>query len=91
MTRKHGTDNIEATLAEREVQHGPFVSYADIRAELLQVMDGRRGSLTNAQIAGLEMIMHKIARVLNKGNNHSDTWHDIAGFATLVEKSILDE
>jgi hypothetical protein len=36
------------------------------------------------QIEALEMICHKIARVLNGDPNHHDHWHDIAGYATLV-------
>ena len=92
MTRKHGTDNIEATLAEREVQHGPFADHAKIELKLRDIVTmADKGQLTDVQLIGLGMILHKIARILNRGNNHSDTWHDIAGYALLVEKSILDE
>jgi len=91
MTNKHGTDKIKETLAEREVQHGSFKTHAEIEKNLRGCMRGRTDRLTPIQQIGLGMIMHKIARILNRGNNHSDTWHDIAGYATLVERSILDE
>ena len=87
---KHGTD-IQETLAERETQHGSFKDHALIEHDLRIMIDRNGGALTSIQYVGLGMIMHKIARVLNKGQNHSDTWHDIAGYATLVEQSILDE
>jgi hypothetical protein len=30
------------------------------------------------------MILHKIARIVNGDPNWSDSWRDIAGYATLV-------
>ena len=92
MTKKHGTDKLEETLAEREVQHGPFADHAKIEMRLRNIMHQcDTGQLTDIQLIGLGMILHKIARILNRGEEHSDTWHDIAGYARLVEKSILDE
>ena len=85
------TNEIEKTLAEREIHHGPFNEHATIELQLRQLMRDYGHRLSSIQEVGLGMIMHKIARILNKGNNHSDTWHDIAGYATLVEKSILNE
>ena len=90
MTNKHGTD-IRDTLIERKLQHGPFSEHANIEVLLAEVARGRCTNMTNIQRVGLSMILHKVARVLNNGHQHSDTWHDIAGYATLVEQSILDE
>ena len=36
----------------------------------------------------LEMIAHKIGRKLNGDPNYADSWHDIAGYAKLVEDRI---
>jgi len=36
----------------------------------------------------LEMNAHKIARILNGDPNYADSWHDIAGYATLVEQRV---
>jgi hypothetical protein len=33
----------------------------------------------------LEMIVHKIGRILNGDPNYADSWHEIAGYAKLVE------
>ncbi len=45
-------------------------------------------TMTYDQREGLDMIANKIARILNGDPNYADSWHDIAGYATLVEKRI---
>ncbi|MFZ2404544.1 MAG: hypothetical protein WAW41_05360 [Methylobacter sp.] len=45
--------------------------------------------LSPSQKEALEMIAHKIGRILNGDPNYSDSWHDIAGYAQLVEMEIL--
>jgi len=91
MTEKHGTDRIQETLAEREKTHGSFTNHAQIESELRVILAKYGCNLSAIKYIGLGMIMHKIARILNKGHNHSDTWHDISGYSNLVEQSILDE
>ena len=83
--------NINETLAEREVQHGSFRTHALIELKLRKVLEEHGGHLGAVQHVALGMIFHKAARILNKGHRHSDTWHDIAGYATLAEQEILDE
>ena len=34
------------------------------------------------------MILHKIGRILNGDPNYADSWHDIAGYAKLVEDEL---
>lgn len=36
----------------------------------------------------LEMIQHKVARILNGNPEVKDHWTDIIGYATLVEKRL---
>lgn len=45
-------------------------------------------SRTASQHEALEMIAHKIGRILNGNADYADSWHDIAGYATLVENQI---
>ena len=54
-------------------------------------MHNHNSQLTAVQEMALGMIMHKIARILNGGHRQSDTWQDIAGYATLAEREILNE
>lgn len=42
-------------------------------------------SLDPDQKEALEMIVHKIGRILNGDPDYADSWHDIAGYAKLVE------
>lgn len=83
--------DIDETLAERKTQHGNFVTHAAIESELRAVLEKYGGRLPPYQKVALGMIFHKSARILNNGNQHSDTWHDIAGYATLAEREILSE
>ena len=77
---------VNETLEERAKTHGDFEGYAGI-VEAFKYT-ARNASLSNAQTAGLDMIFSKIARIVNGDSNHADSWHDIAGYATLVERSI---
>jgi len=76
---------IEKTLKQRQKTHGDFATHAAISQELKAVLwEHDFQELDADQIEALEMICHKIARVLNGNPNHHDHWHDIAGYATLV-------
>lgn len=78
--------NIEQTLEERQKTHGNFKTHASVCQVLKGVMRSRDGwaNLEDDQREALEMIAHKIARILNGNPDTRDHWHDIAGYATLV-------
>ena len=80
------TPEISATLAERGARYGKFSQHAEITQSLKDVMyaKGNWGKLTPAQCEALEMIAHKIGRILNGDPNYTDSWIDIAGYAKLV-------
>jgi hypothetical protein len=46
--------------------------------------------LTYAQREGLEMIQHKIARMLNGDPTYKDNLVDVIGYATLVLETMDD-
>ena len=76
---------IEKTLKQRQKTHGDFATHAKISQQLKAVLwEHDFQELDADQIEALEMICHKIARVLNGDPSHHDHWHDIAGYATLV-------
>lgn len=87
------TNGISKTLAERHAQHGAFVDQAEISQALSEVMHRATNyrKLTPYQRESLEMIQLKIARILEGDRNHVDHWHDIAGYATLVERHLRQE
>lgn len=81
--------SIEKTLKQRQKTHGCFVGHARISQELKSVLRHHGvNDLAVDQIEALEMIAHKIARVLNGDPNIHDHWHDIAGYATLVAERL---
>lgn len=43
-----------------------------------------RQEFEDDQVEALEMIAHKIGRIINGDPNYADSWHDIAGYAKLV-------
>jgi hypothetical protein len=82
------TQDINETLAERGARYGTFTGHAEIAQRLKAVMrvyEAERGcDLDPDQREALEMIAHKIARILNGDPNYVDSWVDIAGYAKLV-------
>ena len=80
-------NDIADTLNERGKRYGDFDGHAFITQSLKDAMRATRGweGLSLAQRESLEMIQHKIGRILNGDPNYADSWHDIAGYAKLVE------
>jgi hypothetical protein len=83
------THDITTTLEERGQRYGPFTSHAEITQQLKGVIGiyVRRKPvkfLEFDQQEALDMICHKIGRILNGDPNYADSWHDIAGYAQLV-------
>lgn len=78
---------VDSTLAERGQRYGQFTGHADITQGIKDVMhvSPKWKELQNDQKEALEMIAHKIGRVLNGDPNYIDSWHDIIGYTRLVE------
>lgn len=78
--------NIQETLAERGKNYGTFEKHAMICQTLKSVIRGFSGTKKYAddQQEAIDMICHKLARIINGNADHIDSWHDIAGYATLV-------
>jgi hypothetical protein len=45
-------------------------------------------NLTDDKKESLEMIAHKIGRILNGDPEYKDSWHDIIGYTTLIESTL---
>lgn len=76
---------IEQTLAERKARYGKFVDVANLAQELKETMRCSLNwpDLQNTQKESLDMIVHKIARILCGDPDYFDSWHDIVGYAKL--------
>ena len=78
--------NIKSILSERSSRYGEFFSHAGITQNLKITMHHTDNwhRLSYDQQEALEMIAHKIGRILNGDPNYDDSWIDIAGYAKLV-------
>lgn len=81
---------IEQVLLERGARYGKFTGHALITQNLKEVMyaTDNFATLQPDQKEALEMIAHKIGRILNGDPNYDDSWKDIAGYAELVAKRL---
>lgn len=76
---------IDKTLAERGSRYGSFVGHAKITQDIKRAMQqGNWPNLADDQRECLEMIAHKVGRILNGDPNYHDSWHDIVGYTKLV-------
>ncbi len=82
--------SIEETLAEREKTHGAFFDHSRITQNIKRAIRDSTNwtGLTADEKEALDMIAHKIGRILAGNPAVADHWHDIAGYATLVEKEL---
>lgn len=83
----------EALITERGSRYGKFKDGADIMQSLKDTMRDVDGwnNLTASQKEALDMIQHKIGRILNGDPTYDDSWKDIAGYATLIVNELNRE
>ena len=70
-------------LVEREKTHGSFEIHALVTQQLKIIVCDRTDKLNPRQIEAIEMIFHKIGRIVAGNPNFHDHWDDIAGYAKL--------
>lgn len=78
--------NVEQTLSDRESTYGSFKDVAVTTRNIMNCIDV--DSMNAVQQEALHMICSKLARIANGNPYHVDSWHDIAGYASLVVKDI---
>lgn len=78
--------DVNQVLTERGSRYGKFVDHARITQALKAVIFGNstEGKFSDDQAEALEMIAHKLGRIINGDPNYADSWVDIAGYAKLV-------
>jgi uncharacterized protein (UPF0297 family) len=87
------TQTIDQTLAERGSRYGEFDDHANLTQGIKDVMkQGRSWPVMTADMReALEMVAHKIGRILNGDPAYIDSWTDIIGCTRLVEKRLITE
>ena len=85
-------ETVRQTLNQRQEQYGSFEDVAMITEQMVDVMrKGYYENLAYNQKMALYMICSKMARIVNGNPNHKDSWHDIAGYATLIDNELVSE
>jgi hypothetical protein len=81
-------DEVDATLDARAVDYGKFIEGAEVMQMLKRVvqnaLNNRDKTLAHDQAEAMDMIIHKIGRIVNGNPDVVDHWLDIAGYAKLV-------
>jgi len=84
------SDDIDAVLAERGCRYGEFYKHAEITQEIKHAL--RQGpsftKLEDDMVEALDMIAHKIGRIVNGSPTYKDSWTDIAGYAMLISNRL---
>lgn len=98
--------SIDQVLQDRRSKYGPFIQHAEITQELKEVIrrntpiskvnpedpNGRHiNFLAPDQQEALDMICHKIGRIVNGDPDYADSWVDIVGYAKLVANRLEGE
>lgn len=84
--------DIEKVLEERGSRYGNFPDHAFITQNIKKAMkcSPNWAHLTPEQAECLEMIAHKVGRILNGDPNYKDSWVDIVGYTQLVVNELED-
>lgn len=90
------TTDLNATLQERGSRYGRFTEHAEATQQLktiVRIYLKRQpvGFMDADQKEALDMICHKIGRILCGDPDWADSWHDIAGYAQLVANRLNEE
>lgn len=82
--------DINTTLVERGNKYGPFTGHARIAQNIKDAMALAPNweHLSVDKKESLEMIAHKIGRILNGDPNYDDSWVDISGYAQLIVRNL---
>jgi len=79
---------VDNTLDARAANYGKFKDGAELMQAIKRTMAAHAAkhdkTFADDQWEALEMIVHKIGRIVNGNPNVTDHWVDIAGYATLI-------
>jgi hypothetical protein len=81
---------IDETLEQRGNNYGDYRDVAYAAQELKKTLRYSKSwhSMEPYMQESLDMICNKMSRIVNGNPYYDDSWHDICGYATLVEKQL---
>ena len=85
--------SIEKTLEERANRYGEFKEHARITQNIKRAMADSPNweGISDDKKECLEMIAHKVGRILNGDPEYHDSYHDIIGYTKLVADTLEAE
>lgn len=83
----------DATLTQRGNRYGEFSGNAEVSCTLRDTLMHHYNSLNSEEMPlvqreAINLICHKLSRVVNGDVAYDDNWRDIAGYAELVVKEL---
>ena len=81
---------IDETLEQRGNNYGDYRDVAYAAQELKKTLRYSKSwhNMEPYMQESLDMICNKMARIVNGNPYYDDSWHDICGYATIVEKQL---
>jgi len=81
---------VDETLEQRGNNYGDYRDVAYAAQQLKKTLRYSKSwhSMEPYMQESLDMICNKMARIVNGNPYYDDSWHDISGYATLVEKQL---
>ena len=84
--------SVDTVLSDRAKDYGKFIEGAEIMQMLKRLVhnyiEDRQTPLAFDQREAIDMIIHKLGRIINGNPDKVDHWTDIAGYATLVAERL---
>nr|DAS91489.1 MAG TPA: hypothetical protein [Caudoviricetes sp.] len=85
-------NNVNETLKERGKVYGDYKGGSFFRSVVMRAIIARHAEVNHGGMPDIYMvylydIVNKLSRLASTPD-HIDTWHDIAGYATLVEEAL---
>lgn len=85
--------NVHEMLEGRATRYGTFTGHAaltqHLKGVIRQALIERGKVLADDQMEALDMICHKIGRIVNGDPDYFDSWIDVAGYAQLVADRLM--
>lgn len=84
------SSDLEETLKRRSGTHGNFVVQFDTAQRLKEVCKGgtKYDSMPEPMKEALDMVCHKLSRIVEGDPMFVDHWHDIAGYCQLIDNGL---
>ena len=85
--------SVDVTLGQREEIYGNFAERSAIVQAIKDAMAATPNwhKLPPDMRQSLEVVADKVSRILNGRSTEIDSWHDIGGYARLVESRLIQE